>query len=65
MNGFKEIARKQQKKKMEFRQFKDLNHLFQHCLTDKMGEYIEIEETFAPEVLECMVNWIELLTLQK
>lgn len=65
MNGFKEIARKQQKKKMEFRKFKDLNHLFQHCQTGKMGEYIEIEETFAPEVLECMANWIDLLTLQK
>lgn len=61
MNGFKEIARKQQKQQVEFRQFKELNHLFQHCQTGKMSEYIEIEETFSPEVLECMSNWIGAL----
>lgn len=58
MNGFKSIAKKLQKKNMEFKQFPDLNHLFQHCSTGDMDEYIEIEETFSPEVLEYMSQWI-------
>lgn len=59
MNGFKAIAQKQQKKNMEFKQFPHLNHLFQHCQTGNLQEYIQIEETFAPEVLECMSTWIQ------
>lgn len=35
-----------------------LNHLFQHCDTGAVGEYGRIEETFAPEVLEMMTDWI-------
>lgn len=36
-----------------------LNHLFQHCTTGELGEYKEIEETFAPEVLTEMIAWIQ------
>ena len=36
-----------------------LNHLFQHCTTGERGEYKEIEETFAPEVLTEMIDWIQ------
>ena len=36
-----------------------LNHLFQHCTTGELGEYKEIEETFAPEVLTEMIDWIQ------
>ena len=35
-----------------------LNHLFQHCTTGSSNEYRDIEETFAPEVLEIMKEWI-------
>lgn len=35
-----------------------LNHLFQHCNSCKIGEYARIEETFSPEVLQIMVDWI-------
>ena len=35
-----------------------LNHLFQHAETGGIGEYMSIEETFAPEVLEMMSDWI-------
>lgn len=38
-----------------------LNHLFQHCTTGAVTEYREIEETFAPEVLEKMISWIAAL----
>ena len=36
-----------------------LNHLFQHYNTGAVSEYRSIEETFAPEVLETMVRWLE------
>jgi|WetSurMetagenome_2_1015567.scaffolds.fasta_scaffold00015_77 uncharacterized protein len=35
-----------------------LNHLFQHCSTGLPAEYGEIEETFSPEVLKLMGDWI-------
>lgn len=35
-----------------------LNHLFQHARTGGVGEYASIEETFAPEALELMGDWI-------
>ena len=35
-----------------------VNHLFQHCSTGAFAEYRDIEETFAPEALEKMVQWL-------
>jgi hypothetical protein len=35
-----------------------LNHLMQHCGKCTVTEYSELEETFAPEVLELMAQWI-------
>ena len=35
-----------------------LNHLFQHCKTGLPAEYPAIEETFSPEVLKIMADWI-------
>ena len=35
-----------------------VNHLFQHCQTGSPNEYRDIEETFAPEVLEKLIRWI-------
>lgn len=35
-----------------------LNHLFQHCETGSSAEYKEIEETFAPEAIDIIINWI-------
>ena len=36
-----------------------VNHLFQHCATGASSEYKEIEETFAPEVLETILAWVK------
>ena len=41
--------------------FPDLNHLFQHCKTGLPSEYGEIEETFSPEVLVVISDWIQNL----
>jgi dienelactone hydrolase len=38
-----------------------LNHLFQHCTTGLPKEYGEIEETFAPQVLENLNAWLTKL----
>jgi uncharacterized protein len=35
-----------------------LNHLFQHCKTGSPNEYSGIEETFAPEALTAIKDWI-------
>ena len=35
-----------------------VNHMFQHCQTGSPNEYRDIEETFAPEVLEKLIQWI-------
>lgn len=35
-----------------------LNHLFQHCKTGLPVEYGQIEETFSPEALKIIADWI-------
>lgn len=40
-----------------------LNHLFQHSSTGLASEYRQIEETFAPEAIELIVNWLNGLRL--
>lgn len=44
--------------KAQVREMPGLNHLFQHCRTGSPDEYLTIEETIAPEVLEILANWI-------
>lgn len=44
--------------------YPDLNHLFQHSATGMPDEYEKIEETFSPEVLKDMKDWI-LKTVKK
>jgi uncharacterized protein len=39
--------------------FPGLNHLFQHCTKCTFVEYNELEETFAPEVLQVMADWLK------
>lgn len=40
-------------------EFPGLNHLFQTCETGHPDEYVKIEQTFAPEVLGCINDWIK------
>ncbi|MBO7068020.1 MAG: alpha/beta fold hydrolase [Bacteroidaceae bacterium] len=37
----------------------NLNHLFQHCKTGAVIEYQQIEETFAPEALQKITEWLK------
>ncbi len=36
-----------------------LNHLFQHCKTCTIPEYGQLDETFSPEVLQIMGDWLD------
>lgn len=58
INQFNSYAKESGNKQFTTKIFQDLNHLFQHCKTGAPEEYAEIEETFAPEVLEFIKNWI-------
>ena len=43
------------------KEYPDLNHLFQHCVTGSTMEYETIEETISPEVLKDLVDWIKIV----
>ena len=42
----------------DVRQFPELNHLFQHAFTGSPTEYPAIEETFSPEALKAVSDWL-------
>jgi pimeloyl-ACP methyl ester carboxylesterase len=43
----------------ETRELPELNHLFQHAYTGTPAEYAAIEETFAPDALTLIVDWVK------
>jgi pimeloyl-ACP methyl ester carboxylesterase len=43
----------------ETRELTELNHLFQHAYTGTPAEYAAIEETFSPEALTLIVDWVQ------
>lgn len=50
--------KKARNKKVMVRIFPELNHLFQHAITGAVTEYQSIEETFAPEAMKLIVEWL-------
>ena len=40
------------------RELPGLNHLFQHCTDGSPNEYMMIEETFSPEAMQAIADWI-------
>ena len=42
-----------------------LNHLFQHCTTGLPSEYGQIEETFSPDALKIISDWINGLKVSR
>jgi uncharacterized protein len=42
----------------EIRELSGLNHLFQHAYMGTPAEYAAIEETFSPEALALIVDWV-------
>jgi dipeptidyl aminopeptidase/acylaminoacyl peptidase len=46
-------------KKVKVQIFPGLNHLFQKCITCKIEEYSTLSQTFSPDVLQTMSEWIQ------
>lgn len=59
--GIHKALEKSKSPAYETRELPGLNHLFQHCNKCTISEYGELEETFAPEALEIMENWLKKL----
>jgi len=51
--------RKSRVKTYQTEKISGLNHLFQHCKSCTVSEYGELEETFSPEVLQMLGDWLE------
>jgi pimeloyl-ACP methyl ester carboxylesterase len=51
-------------KQYEIKELPGLNHLFQTAKTGAPSEYVQIEETFSPEALQIMADWIRKVTKQ-
>jgi fermentation-respiration switch protein FrsA (DUF1100 family) len=45
-------------KKVTIKEYAGLNHLFQECTTGLPAEYVTIEQTFSPDVLKDLGDWI-------
>ena len=62
LSAIKNALEKSRSVKFSTQEIAGLNHLFQHCKKCSVEEYGELEETFAPEVLEIIVKWIKQVT---
>ncbi len=56
--GLSRALENSKSKKYEVKEIPGLNHLFQHCTSCTTNEYSEIEETFSPDALLLISNWL-------
>ena len=61
LNGIRNALAKANNKTSTIEEIPQLNHLFQTAKTGNVIEYAQIEETFAPTVLEMLMQWIQKL----
>jgi len=61
LEGFHNLLTKAGNKNFKTISLPNLNHLFQYAETGEMTEYFSIQETFSPEVLQIMLDWIRSL----
>ena len=54
-----ELVNPAEKPRVTARLLPGLNHLFQHCHTCTVEEYGHLEETFSPEALQIMGDWLD------
>ncbi|HWJ27073.1 MAG TPA: hypothetical protein VNS32_11055, partial [Flavisolibacter sp.] len=57
--GLEASLKKSKSKLYEVKEIPGVNHLFQHCKQCTVAEYGQLEETFAPEVLDIMAAWLQ------
>jgi hypothetical protein len=65
LDAIKAALKKSKSPEFETKEIPGLNHLFQHCKKCTVEEYAEIEETYAPEALEIMSDWLDKNVMQK
>jgi len=65
LNAIERNLKKAGNSNYTIKEFAGLNHLFQHCATGSPSEYLHIEETFSPEVLDFMTQWIKTFNAGK
>lgn len=56
--GIEAALKKSRAKSFEVMEIPGLNHLFQTCNTCTLDEYQKLEETFSPDALQVMLNWL-------
>lgn len=64
LSAIKNALEKGRNFKYEIKSYPNLNHLFQECETGLANEYGIIEQTFSPQVLEDILNWLKKQTSQ-
>ncbi len=57
--GIKESLAKSKSPKYYVIELPGLNHLFQKCITCNVDEYGKLEETFSPEALAVIGDWLD------
>ncbi len=57
--GMKQSLAKSKSPKYDMIEMKGLNHLFQKCKTCTVAEYAQLEETFSPEALSLIGEWLD------
>jgi uncharacterized protein len=62
LNAILDVMKKTGNKFYLVRELPELNHLFQHSKTGLPAEYNHIEETFAPEALQIILDWLKKVT---
>ncbi|MDD3743408.1 MAG: alpha/beta fold hydrolase [Lentimicrobiaceae bacterium] len=58
LTAIQQALAKGENNKVNVRVFPNLNHLFQECNTGLPLEYASIEQTFSPDVLKTIAEWI-------
>lgn len=61
LKGIEAALKKGKNKNYTIRKIDGLNHLFQQCKACTLAEYFTLEETFSPDVLGIMSDWIKKL----
>lgn len=58
LEGWRNNLRRSKATSWEAMELPGLNHLFQHCKTCTVAEYGTLEETFAPEAMKVISDWL-------
>ena len=59
LSAIESALKKSPSKSYQTQKIPDLNHLFQHCKTCTVAEYGELEETFSPQALQLIGDWLD------